>query len=77
MHKDVLKDLPLICNGISVYVMSRLGCLGRPAGANSPALLYGNMAYIQTDAALCTGEISSCLDTDPEFQHWPFQTVVV
>ena len=36
-------------------------------------VIYGNMAHIQTAAALCTGEIPSCLNTDPEFQHQPFQ----
>ena len=36
-------------------------------------MVYGSMAYVQTAAALCTGEIPSCLDTDLEFQHWPFQ----
>ena len=45
----------------------------KPAGANSPFLLYGNMTYVQTAAASCAGEIPSCLDTDPEFQHQPFQ----
>ena len=35
-------------------------------------VIYGNMAYVQTDAASHTGEIPSYLDTDPEFQHWPF-----
>ena len=31
------------------------------------------MVYVPTAATLCTGEILSCLDTDAEFQHWPFQ----
>ena len=35
-------------------------------------IIYGNMAYIQTAAASRTGEIPSCLDTNPECQHWPF-----
>ena len=34
--------------------------------------IYENMAYVQMAAALRTGEIPSCLHTDPEFQHWPF-----
>ena len=46
----------------------------KPAGANSPFLLHGNMAYVQTAATLCTGEIPSCLDTDPEFQHSLFNS---
>ena len=58
----------------AVYVTSRLGCLRRLARANSPLLLYENMAYVQTAAASCTGEIPSCLDTDPEFQHRPFNS---
>ena len=57
----------------AVYMTSCLGCLRKSAGANSPLSLYGNMAYVQMDAALCTEEILSCLDTDPEFQHRPFQ----
>ena len=32
-------------------------------------VIYGSMAYVQTAAASCTGEIPSCLGTDPEFQH--------
>ena len=39
----------------AVYVTSRLGCLGRPAGAHSPLLLYGTWPI----AASCTGEIPS------------------
>ena len=35
--------------------------------------LYGNMDYVHTAAASRTGEIPSCLDTNPEFQHQPFQ----
>ena len=44
------------------------------AGANFPLLLYENTAYVQTAAASCTGEIPSCLDTDPEFQHRSFNS---
>ena len=29
-------------------------------------VVYGNMACVQTAAASHTGEIPSCLDTDPE-----------
>ena len=39
-------------------------------------VIYGNMAYVQKAAASRTREIRempSCLDTDPEFQHRPFQ----
>ena len=36
-------------------------------------IIYRNMAYVQMAAASHTGEILSCLDTDPEFQHQPFQ----
>ena len=36
-------------------------------------VIHGNMVYVQTAAASHTGEIPSCLDTDPEFQHRPFQ----
>ena len=51
-----------------MYVMSHLGCFGKPAGVNSPLLLY-RIAYIQTAAASCTGEIPSCIDNDLEFYH--------
>ena len=44
-------DFPIKTQWNAVYVTSRLGCLGRPAGANSPLLLYENMAYVQTAAA--------------------------
>ena len=66
------RPFPLRCNGIQLYVTSCLGYLRRLAVANFPLLLYGNMAYVQTAAASCTGEIPSCLDTNPEFQHRPF-----
>ena len=33
----------------------------------------GNMAYVQTAAASRGREIPSCLGTNPEFQHRPFQ----
>ena len=46
---------------------------GVPRWPNSPLLLYGNIAYVRTVAALCPGEIPRCLDTDPEFQHRHFQ----
>ena len=60
---DLLHLVAMECNALNVvYVTSRLGCLGRPAGAN-----------VQTAAASCTGEIPSCLDTHPDFQHQPFQ----
>ena len=55
------------------YVMSCLGCLRRLAGANFPLLYSGTCLYVQTAAASCTGEIWSCLDTDPVFQHHLFQ----
>ena len=32
-----------------------------------------NVTCFQTAATLRTREIPSCLDTDPEFQHRPFQ----
>ena len=53
--------------------MSHLGCLGGSAGAHSPLLLYGNIAYVQTAAASCIGGIPSCLDGNLEIQHPPFQ----
>ena len=37
-------------------------------------VIYGIVAYIQMAAASHTGEIPSYLDTDPEFQHWPFKS---
>ena len=37
-------------------------------------VIYGNVANVQTAAAAShAGKIPSCLDTDPEFQHRPFQ----
>ena len=53
--------------------MSRVGCLGRLAGANSPLLYMENIAYVQTAAAFAYRGIPSCLDTNLEFQHQPFQ----
>ena len=35
--------------------------------------IYGNIAYVQMAAAFVYRRILSCLDTDLEFQHQPFQ----
>ena len=36
-------------------------------------VIYGNMAYVQMAAAFAYMGIPSCLDTNLEFQHRPFQ----
>ena len=36
-------------------------------------VIFGNMAFVQMAAASRTGEILSCLDTDPEFLHQAFK----
>ena len=45
----------------------QMACLG-----NLSIVIYGNMAYVQRAAASHAGEIPSCLDTNPELQHWLF-----
>ena len=58
-----------------MYVTSCLGCLRWASWGEFSTDIYGNVAYVQTAAASRTGELLSCLDTDPEFQHQPFQLV--
>ena len=63
-HQDTMECS--ICDVTSG--VPRKACCGKFSIA-----IYGNMAYVQTAAASCTGKIPSCLDTDPDFQHQPFQ----
>ena len=42
------------------------GVLQKASWGEIPLAIYGNIVYVQTAAALHTGEIPGHLDTDPE-----------
>ena len=67
---------------IDLSLLRHNGCNIRDVTSGGPQMacwgefsivIYRNMAYIQTAAASCGGEIPSCLGIDPEFHHQPFQ----